>query len=67
MRRKKNQAESAKSRDEQRLKAENAKKPKQKKTRKKRSVPKTVQNRVGIRYFVCMRSRRRSFSDTAPS
>ena len=33
----------AKARDEQRLREENAKKPKQQKKRKKRSVPKTVQ------------------------
>ena len=52
MRRKKNQTESAKSRDEQRLKAENAKKPKQKKVRKKRSVPKTVQKTLPYQMIV---------------
>ena len=52
MRKKKNQAESAKSKDEQRLKAENAKKPKQKKARKKRSVPKTVQKTLPYQMIV---------------
>lgn len=52
MRRKKNQAESAKSKDERRLKAENAKKPKQKKVRKKRSVPKTVQKTLPYQKIV---------------
>lgn len=52
MRKKKNPAESAKSRDEQRLKAENAKKPKQKKARKKRSVPKTVQKTLPYQMIV---------------
>ena len=52
MRKKKNPAESAKSKDEQRLKAENAKKPKQKKVRKKRSVPKTVQKTLPYQMIV---------------
>ena len=48
----KNQAATAKARDEQRLKEENAKKPKQKKIRKKRSVPKTVQKTLPYQKFV---------------
>lgn len=52
MKKKKNPAESAKLRDEQRLKAENAKKPKQKKARKKRSVPKTVQKTLPYQKIV---------------
>lgn len=48
----KNPAASAKARDEQRLKELNAKKPKQKKVRKKRSVPKTVQKTLPYQKIV---------------
>lgn len=48
----KNPAASAKARDEQRIKELNAKKPKQKKVRKKRSVPKTVQKTLPYQKIV---------------
>ena len=48
----KNPAASAKARDEQRIKELNAKKPKQKKVRQKRSVPKTVQKTLPYQKIV---------------
>ena len=48
----KNLAATAKAKDEQRLKEENAKKPKQKKIRRKRSVPRTVQKTMPYQKIV---------------
>lgn len=48
----KRKKDTAKARDEQRLKAENAQKPKQQKKRKKRSVPKTVQKTLPYQMIV---------------
>lgn len=48
----KRKKDTAKARDEQRLREENSRKPKQQKKRKKRSVPKTVQKTLPYQMIV---------------